>query len=201
MSVKSERENPGLQVEITDLLREWSSGNDEALSEVLSALYDDLRSLARRAMKQNRNSTLQPTALVHEAYLRLRSRAGKLAFDNRYRFLHFMGHIMRNLLVDEARRKMTPMHGGDQQRVSFEEIMSQPGESGLEPEVLLSLDTALKRFSEIDPLLTELLELRFFAGLSVKEVAEYKAMSQTKVKTLLRQARLGLSHLLDQEKV
>jgi RNA polymerase sigma factor (TIGR02999 family) len=143
-------------------------------------IYDELRAIAARAMRRERvEHTLQPTALVHEAFLRLADRPG-LSWQSRAHFLNIAAQAMRRILVDHARhRRRAKRHGGD--RVTYDEVLLARDREGRTPD-LVDLDKALARLASIDPRKERVVELRFFAGLSVEETARVLEISEATVK-------------------
>src|SRR5829696_2963413 len=151
--------------EVTRLLDAAAAGDRQAAADLLPLVYDELRKLAAARMAAEApGHTLQPTALVHEAYLRL---LGGQQFDGRGHFFAAAAQAMRRILVDAARGKATVRHGGDRRRVQLGELRLIT-ES---PEGLIDLHDALERFAAAEPLKAKLVELRFFAGQSVAEAA------------------------------
>lgn len=164
---------------ITRLLREWSDGREAAAEELLSLVYPALRRIAaRRLGDERREHTLQPTALVNEAYLRLVAATGD-GFRDRAHFFGFAAHLMRNILVDHARRRRARKRGGDAVRVTLSEDVRDDAGRAVE---IYELDLALERLGEIDPRAEKIVELKFFAGLSIEEIAELVAISPATVK-------------------
>jgi RNA polymerase sigma factor (TIGR02999 family) len=160
--------------EITRVLGAVASGEPQAATRLLSLVYDELRLLARSRMSRlARGQTLQPTELVHEAYLRILGPDDQV-FENRRHFFVAAGQAMRNILVDHARRKASEKRGGDRQRVELEipEIAIEPPTGDL-----LDLDRALDRLGEASPERADVVVLRYFAGLSLEETAEVLAVS------------------------
>jgi RNA polymerase sigma factor (TIGR02999 family) len=150
------------------LLNAICNGDAQAAGQLLPLVYDELRRLAAQKLAQEApGQTLQPTALVHEAYLRLVGGGAEAHWDGRGHFFAAAAEAMRRILVDNARRKKTAKHGGGRQRVPLEEA---PG-GGETPDDLLALDEALTRFAAEEPAKAELVKLRFFAGLSTREAA------------------------------
>jgi RNA polymerase sigma factor (TIGR02999 family) len=172
---------PAIVNELTHIFQAVQEGDPHAASRLLPLVYDELRRLAARQLaREPGGQTLQPTALVHEAYLRLvprpgRERAGKEPhWDNRGHFFAAAAEAMRRILIDNARRKQRPKHGGDRHRVSRDIAAPEP-EMRLED--LLALDEALEQLAEEEPVKAGLVKLRFFAGLSMPEVAEVLGIS------------------------
>jgi RNA polymerase sigma factor (TIGR02999 family) len=161
--------------DVTEILNAVPHGDPHAAERLLPFVYEELRRLAARRLAQEpAGQTLQPTALVHEAYVRLVASPGALRWDSRGHFFAAAAEAMRRILIDNARRKQRPKHGGDRQRVAVNVAARQPE---ISPEDLLDLDDALDRLSKADPARAELVKLRFFAGLTMSEVAEVLGLS------------------------
>jgi RNA polymerase sigma factor (TIGR02999 family) len=158
--------------------------------QLWSTVYDELRRLARWQMQQGAvGNTLQPTALVHEAYLRLADRT-KISFKGRTHFIAFAAKVMRNLLIDHARRRASAKHGAGMKRVTLVEGEAAGGELDLDQ--LLSLNDALELLAEHDHLQARVVELRYFGGLKVDEVAEVLGASKRTVESYWTHARAWL---------
>ena len=154
--------------EVTRILNAIGRGDARAAGELLPLVYEELRQLAAHRLAQEKaGQTLQPTALVHEAYLRLVGDVGGQAWDHRGHFFAAAAEAMRRILIDNARRKLTARHGGGRQRVPLREH-HRITET---PDGLLALDEALTRFAAEEPAKAELVKLRFFAGMSTPEAA------------------------------
>ena len=152
----------------------------KAAAELLPLVYDELRRLAQRYLSRERpGHTLEPTALVHEAYMRLVDQA-KDNWQGRTHFFAVGARVMRNLLVDHARQKGRAKRGGDWRRVTLAEGVS-PALRELEREDLLALDAALERLSRVDEREARIVELRFFAGLKMGEIASLLGVSKRTV--------------------
>mgnify|MGYP001405660635 CR=1 FL=1 len=165
--------------DVTSLLAEIHGGNRRAESELIPLIYDELRRLAAYYMRRERSDhTLQATALVHEAYLRL-SKQREVTWQNRAHFFAIAGKLMRRLLVDHARAHSRSKRGGSQQKISLEEALLFSEEQS---EELMLLDTALTQLTEEHPRQSQIVELRFFGGLTVEEVAEVLKVSPKTVK-------------------
>ena len=165
--------------EITTLLAAWRRGDEAALSKLIPIVYQELRRLAAYHMRHEQDGhTLQTTALVHEAYLRL---AGEQARDwqDRAHFFGVAAHIMRNLLVDHARAARRVKRGGGEVHVTLDQA---PALATPDPDVMLALDDALTRLAQIDARASRVVELRYFAGLSVEEAAAVMGVSEKTVK-------------------
>ena len=159
--------------EFTQLLRAVERGDPQAAGRLLPLVYDELRRLAAAQLaRETPGQTLDATALVHEAYLRL---AGDCLFADRQHFLRVAAEAMRRVLVDRARRKRRLRHGGDRRRVPLSE--AEPA-AAAPPEGLLALDEALERFAAVDPARAELVKLRYFAGLPEEEAAAALGISR-----------------------
>jgi RNA polymerase sigma factor (TIGR02999 family) len=159
--------------DVTQILAKIQNGDADAAEKLMPMVYEELRQLAiARLATENPGQTLSPTALVHEAYLRM---VGDHAFNDRHHFFRVAAEAMRRILIDRARRKRRIRHGGQHQRVPLmdaELATEPPGDE------LLALDEALDRFSEVEPAKAELVKLRFFAGLSEEEAAAALGISR-----------------------
>ena len=154
---------------LTQLLRATASGDRSHLDALMAAIYQDLHRLARKHMKVERDDhTLQPTALVHEAYMRLINQHST-DWKDRVHFFAIASRIIRRILVDHARERGAAKRGGTVRRVPFEEIDPMAAVAGVD---LLALDEALHELGEIDAQQAKIVELRYFSGLTVEEVAE-----------------------------
>jgi RNA polymerase sigma factor (TIGR02999 family) len=174
---------------ITHLLRRLTRGDPDVSEELLLRVYEELRDLARRRMSRERSDhTLEPTALVHEAYLRLVGDA-PVTWENRAHFFGAAAEAMRRILVEHARRRVTRKRGGGMARVALEG--AQPGILE-DPEKTLALDEALSRMSERNPRGAEVVRLRFFAGLSIEEAAEVMDLSPRTLKREWEYAKAAL---------
>lgn len=168
--------------EVTRILEAVERGDRQAASELLPLVYDELRRLAEHRLTHERaGHTLQPTALVHEAYLRLVKTPGsepeasaEVGFANRRHFFAAAGEAMQRILVDQARRKHAAKRGGGHARTDIP-LADLPAPE--RPEQLLALDEALGKLTGVDPQAAELVRLRFFAGLSLLEAAEIMHVS------------------------
>ena len=161
--------------EVTSILSAIQQGDPRAAEQLLPLVYDELRKLAAQKLAQEKpGQTLQATALVHEAYLRLVGNGEEPCWDNRRHFFAAAAEAMRRILVENARRKQTHKHGGGQQRQDLDAEALVASEPNVD---LLALDTALHRLAESDPLKAKLVELRYFAGLTGDEAAAALGMS------------------------
>jgi len=176
--------------EISELLVAWGGGDESALDRLMPLVYDELRRLAHRYMSQERpGHTLQTTALVNEAYLRLVNWR-EARWQNRAHFFAVSAQMMRRILVDFARDKQTQKRGADALQVSLSEASAFTVTRSAD---LVALDEALTALAEVDRRKAEVVEMRFFGGLSVKEVAEVLKVSE---ETVLRDWRLAKVWLL-----
>jgi RNA polymerase sigma factor (TIGR02999 family) len=179
---------------VTELLFRWRSGDDEALQVLVPLVYDEMRSLAHSYLRRERlDHTLQSTALVHEAYVRLTGNAPP-QWQDRAHFFGVAAHLMRQILVDHARSRNTSKRGGDVVRLAIDG-MNEPGEH-LDLDIV-AMDDALKDLTRIDPQQGRVVELRFFTGLSIEETAEVMGISASTVKRDWNTARAWLFRELD----
>ena len=174
---------------ITQLLAEWQDGDQSALDELNPLVYDELHRLARRYMSRERKGhTLQTTALINEAYVRLVGQKN-VHWANRSHFFAISAQIMRRILIDHARRHGYAKRGGGAQQVSLEEAAGvTPDQSG----ELLRLDEALKSLAEMDPRRSQVVELRYFGGLNNEEIAGVLNVSENTVTRDWNMARAWL---------
>ena len=164
---------------VTDLLIAWSGGNKEALDELIPLVYDELRRQAARYLRRERaGHTLQTTALIHEAYLRLVGQKD-VRFQNRAHFFGVAARLMRQILVDHARTRRRAKRGGSEVRVSLTQANAVAKGRDID---LIVLDEALNRLAEIDLQQSKIVELRFFGGLNVEETAAIVGVSPATVK-------------------
>ena len=176
--------------QVTRILRAASEGDSGVAAELLPLVYEELRRIAGGAMaKEPPGQTLQPTALVHEAYLRLVGDPD-LVWENRRHFFAAAARAMRRILIDRARRKRTVKHGGELERVNLDDAEAQPAKE--QPEELLALDEALEQLEHFDSRKAQVVILRYFGGLSVEETANSLGISPTTVKQEWKFARAWL---------
>jgi RNA polymerase sigma-70 factor (ECF subfamily) len=178
---------------LTQLLQRWSSGDREAAEQALPQVYDELRRIASKQLRREREGhTLQATAIVHEAYMRLVAQTG-MEWSSRAHFFAFSAHLTRRILVDYARRRNRAKRGGLSEQITLIEA------AGLAPEKnpdLIDLDEALSGLEKVDPRKAAVVELRFFAGLTLKEIAEQLGISPETVTREWRRARAWLHSAL-----
>ena len=186
--------NPRGAVQVTALLQQWSQGNPEAESQLFPVIYDELHRIAVGVFRREGvHHTLQPTAIVHEAYLRLTGQ-GKIQWRSRKHFFSIAARLMRQVLVDHARQVHRLKRGGGAQRVTLEEAgLVIPGRTT----DVLALDTALEQLAAFDQRKAKVVELRFFGGLTAEEVAEQMHLSRATVTREWRCARAWLLAELD----
>jgi RNA polymerase sigma factor (TIGR02999 family) len=164
--------------EVTRILASIQEGDPRAAEQLLPLVYEELRRLAaQRVMRENPGQTLQATALVHEAYLRLIGGESQPRWDSRGHFFAAAAEAMRRILIDQARRKQSEKAGGQMRRVNLDEgALAAPSDSQ-DPDDLVALDEALREFELEDPLKARLVKLRYFAGLTLPEAAEALGIS------------------------
>jgi RNA polymerase sigma factor (TIGR02999 family) len=179
--------------DITQMLIELTDGNSEVVNQILPHIYDELRRLAGSYLRRERTDhTLQPTALVHEAYMKLIDQK-QVRWQNRAHFFGIAAQVMRRILMDHARKHKADKRGGEADKLPLEEgilVVSQ-GKSA----ELVALDDALNELAEIDPQKAKIVELRYFGGLSIEETAEVMGVS---VPTINRQWRMAKAWLYGQ---
>ncbi len=180
----------GAPADVTGLLLQWSQGEAGALDRLLPLIYDECRRIAARQMRHERaEHTLQPTALVHELYFRLVDQR-RATWENRAQFFGVAARLMRRILVDHARAHRTAKRGGSAIFVSLEAAGEAPTTSDVAD--VLAIDGALKRLETRDPDQMRIVELRFFAGLTVEETAHVLGRSARTVKREWRLAKAWL---------
>ena len=176
--------------EVTRLLEAIERGDSAAAQDLLPLVYDELRGLAAYKMAHEPpGQTLQPTALVHEAWLRLAGGESSQRWQNRAHFFAAAAEAMRRILIDNARRKHALRHGGGQERINLETAeIAAPGSD----EELLEVHEALDRFAQIDPTKAEWVKLRYFVGLTIPEAAQVLGISEPTAKRWWAYARAWL---------
>ena len=181
--------------DVTQLLVEWSNGDQEAEAKLMPLVYEELRKLAARYLRRERSDhTLQTTALVHEAYLRLVDQR-RVEWRNSLHFFALAASMMRRILVDHARSHRYAKRGGGARTLSLDEI---PEVSSERAQHLVSVDDALNSLSKIDPQLSKIVELRFFGGFENSEVGELLGISVPTVVRRWRMAKAWLYRYLDE---
>ena len=185
--------HPSSEEDVTKLLQAWQRGDAGALDQLLPLIYDELRRVARARLRAERQGhTLQATALVHEAYLRLFCTAGATPRDRTHLFA-LAARVMRQILVDHARRKEARKRGGTETLIALDESVAAPRIARVD---LRALDEALTELSALDPRLGRIVELKFFAGLNIHETAEALQTSTSTVERDWTVARAWLHQRL-----
>ena len=182
---------------VTDLLTKWRSGDHEAFKALIPLVYHELRRIARHYVRQERpDHTLQSTALVHEAYLRL-MRQESLDIENRAHFFAVAAHLMRQILVDHARRRGAVKRGSGL-KLELNEAISVEVPPNVD---LIGLDTALNELARLDPQQSRIVEMRFFGGLSIQDTAKIVGVSPATVKREWATARAWLRRELEKAEI
>jgi len=175
--------------DITQLLMQWQAGDESALEKLTPLIYDELRRLARQCMRRERaGHMLQTTALVNEAYLRLVN-SSRVQWNDRAHFFAIAAQLMRRVLVDEARKRKNQKAGGEFTRIALDEALMPSQQRDLD---LLALDQALDRLGQFAPRKCQVVEMRFFGGLSINETGVALGISADIVKREWRTAKLWL---------
>jgi len=178
-----------METDITKLLVKLKEGEAGASDELIGRVYKELRTIAARQMRRERpDHTLQPTALVHEVYLRFVDDMGA-GLNNRADFFAAAVNLMRHVLIDHARAKQAEKRGGDVVKITLNEVQISSAQSA---EELLAVDEALERLAAIDPRQARIVELRFFGGLSIEEIANVLGIVPRTVDRDWRAARVWL---------
>ena len=181
-----------LMADVTRILNSIEGGDQRATEELLPLVYDELRLLASQKLSHERpGQTLQATALVHEAYIRLVG-TDERGWDNRGHFFKAAAEAMRRILVDKARERKSLKRGGGQRRLDLNESI-MVGEKEIHPHALLELDDSLNKLEARDRIAAELVKLRIFGGMAVKEAAQLLGISQSKAYTDLEYALAWLN--------
>lgn len=181
--------------DITVMLKAWSDGDGEAANQLLPLVYESLRNVAANYLRHERpDHTLQPTALVHEAYLKLID-ISQISWQDRTHFFAAAAQMMRHILVDHARRKGREKRGGAFEKVALDDAISFADEKDFE---LLKLDDALKELETFDSQQSQIVELRFFGGLTIEDTAHVLKISPATVKREWATARAWLYRKMKQ---
>lgn len=176
---------------LTQLLQRWSRGDREAAEQALPLVYDELRRIASKQLRRERGDhTLQATAIVHEAYLRIVAQTG-MEWSSRAHFFAFSAHLIRRILVDHARRRNRAKRGGLSEKLTLIEAADLAPALERSPD-LIDLDEALSGLEKVDPRKATVVELKFFAGLTLDEIAEQLGISPETVTREWRRARAWL---------
>lgn len=179
-----------LSHEVTRLLHDWQGGDRAALEKLTPLVYDELRRLAAHYIRgERRDHTLQGTALVHEAFVKLVKQGGDLDWQSRAHFFGVAARLMRQILVDHARKHAAAKRGGGVEDLSIEEAAVFTPQRAAN---LVALDDALQGLAKFDPAKSRIIELRYFAGLGVEEISEVESISVATVRRHLRSAEAWL---------
>jgi RNA polymerase sigma factor (TIGR02999 family) len=179
--------------DVTAILRAAQDGDPQAADRLLPLVYDELRQLARSRMAKQSPQTLQPTALVHEAYLRLLGKAD-LAWEGRRHFFFAAARAMHDILVEQARAKAGPKRGGGRRRVELADVAA---DTGPDPGDVLAVSEALTDLEKEDPLKAQIVQLRYYAGMSAAEAARVLGLSERTLHRHWRFARAWLESRLE----
>ena len=179
---------------VTQILEAVGAGDAKAAEELLPLVYDELRRLAAARMaREAPGQTLQPTALVHEAWLKLVG-SGRQHWESRRHFFSAAAEAMRHILIDRTRKRQCERHGGGQQRVDIDEVeVAAP----VEDETLLALNEAIDELEKLDPAKAEVVKLKFFVGLSEREAAEVLGVSERTIERRWTYAQAWLFERLE----
>ncbi|HKE96199.1 MAG TPA: ECF-type sigma factor [Povalibacter sp.] len=181
---------------LTDLIRRAGAGDDAALQRVFDTCYNDLRRLARARLTGNsRGTLLDTTALVHESYLRF-ANAGELNIADRQHFLRYAGHVMRSVIIDFVRERMALRRGGDAAHVTLNTSVSD--NSAASEEQILRVHEALDELAQYDRRMVQVVEMRYFAGMTESEIADALGVTDRTVRRDWEKARLLLAEALGQ---
>ena len=182
--------------DVTGLLIKWGKGDKEVLNQLLPVVYNELHSMAARYLRRERpDHTLQPTALINEVYFRLVD-PGTVTWEGRAHFFGIAANVMRRILVEHARGRHAAKRGGSAIKLSLDEALH--GNPKQEETELVALDAALTRLAELDPEQSRLVELRYFAGLTIEETGEVMGMSPATVKRKWTIAKAWLRREINQ---
>ena len=183
--------------DVTRLLRRWNQGEEDALGDLLPAVYAELRKLASRALRHERGEhTLQATALVHEAFIRLVPQQKK-EFQNREHFFAVSAQVMRQVLVDHARRRQAGKRGAGQLRITLDEAGDRAPADVSDAIDMLHLDRALTELGKIDARRVRVVEMRYFAGMTVREIGHVTSRPEWDVKKDWMLAKVWLRRYLE----
>jgi RNA polymerase sigma factor (TIGR02999 family) len=183
-------------IQITELLQSWSQGDERAIDQLIPLVYDELHRMARRYMSsENPGHTLQATALVNEAYLRL-IQGAHANWNSRTHFFAVCAQVMRRILVDWARSRSAQKRGSDRSVLELNEVIAMPAQTGTD---LVAIDDALKSLALVDRRKSQVVELRFFGGLSIPETAAVLRISEETVNRDWRMAKSWLRRELGKE--
>ena len=168
--------------DITRLLREWQSGEREALDRLIPLVYEELRIIASRlASHEWRDNAIQTTALVNEAYMRLVDQR-RVDWQNRAHFFAIAAQVMRRILLDDARRRLREKRGGGTLTISIEQLAPSPSAASVDSIDVIAMDRALRDLERLDPEQARIIELRFFGGLTIEETGAVLGVSPATIK-------------------
>ena len=180
---------------VTELMLAWGNGDQEALHKLIPLVNEELHRLAARYMRrENPGHTLQTTALVNEAYCKLVDQKN-VRWQNRAHFFAIAAQLMRRILIDHARSRLRAKRGGAAQRITLNENALAPVRQAQE---LISIDDALMRLAHLDPQKSRIVEMKFFGGLTTKEIAEVEKVSTSTVEREWRKAKAWLHHAIQE---
>ncbi len=180
---------PPTSPDVTQLLRNWQGGDQAARDQLLGIVYDELRRQAARYLRRERpDHTLQPTALVHEAYLQLIDQS-RVSWENRAHFFGAAARLMRRVLVDHARAHQAEKRGSGEEKLALDEAIAVPENKDLN---ILALNDALEELARLDEQQSRIVELRYFGGLSIEETATITGVSPATVKREWAMAKVWL---------
>jgi len=181
--------------DISVILRDWSDGNRASADSLLTIVYDELRKIAAQYLSKERSGhTLQPTALVHEAYMKLVD-ISDIKWQDRAHFFAVSANVMRHILVDHARAKRAAKRGGSAQRIELDDAMSLSDERDVD---VLAVDESLKELAKFDEQQSRIVEMRFFGGLTIEETAHVIGKSPATVKREWSMAKAWLRRKLQE---
>jgi RNA polymerase sigma-70 factor, ECF subfamily len=182
--------------DVTGLLRHWSNGDQAAFERLVPIIYDELRRIADGLLRrEGHGQALQPTALVHELYLKLVDQK-RAQWRDREQFFGIASKMMRRILVDQARQRLADKRGGGAVHLPVDEALDQPAQTS---RTVLAVDEALTRFAILDPERSRIVEMRYFGGLELEEIAELLQVSRTTVKRHWSVARMWLHRELEED--
>jgi RNA polymerase sigma factor (TIGR02999 family) len=183
--------DPASSKQVSELLLHWGNGDRKALEDLLPIVYEELRRIARSHLRQHRpNHTLQTTAVVHEAYMRLAEQRS-VRIENRAHFLGIAAQLMRWILVDYERKRRAAKRGSGVTPLTLDDSMGTPRANGTSVD-LLALNEALDRLATLDSQQSQIIELRYFGGLSIEDTSEFLGISPATVKRAWASARAWL---------
>lgn len=196
VDIRSQMDSAVSKKQITAMLRAWSDGKDEASEDLIRAVYSELRKRARYQLRRERaDHTLESSALINEAYLRLIDQRS-VKWQSREQFFALAARLMRRILVDHAKTRHRQKRGGKAENIPLEDIVAGLPASADDQIDVIALDEALDRLAKIDPAQVQIVELRYFSGLTVEETAAVLGISPTTVKREWAVARAWLKHEL-----